>query len=699
MSKPAFIPGLIALGIATRNRTRSCRAGLVFVVISLCCAIATAADPTIPESRTPFRGRSATTGRGSGTTALRLDPVPSTRSKLPAAVRAKRREPPMVVQPIDRERRPAVNAAALEIDRLLAGRQGAEPSSRNRIDDGVFLRRVWLELGGRIPTLAEAAEFSASKDPDKRHALIDRILESPDWVSRFYNVWADTLRLGERPRTHQVFDPYLDWVKRSIAANRRYDEWVREMLTADGKIWDNPAVGYQLRDQGMPLPYVDLTVRVFLGTRIGCAQCHDHPTEPWTQRQFYELAAFSTGTVTGFEPFNIQSRADDASFRRMTNSFIDFIRENQKRSKAGLDGYDATYNWFLSINRSMVGFRSTPLTLPHDYRYSDGEAGAVVAPGVPWGEVPPESASKSEREQFADWVTSRENRQFARTVANRLWKVFFGLGIVDPVDDFREGNSPSRPELLEHLTDLVLELDFDIREFVRIVVSTDAWQRPAQSYDPTAGEPFSFRGPVLRRMSAEQLWDSILTLVSRDLWAYQRPSYESFAFMREFDLYDENPEFETGYANYQKYLSHVSRKALDKILAERMSAQLVVLARASELPLPLPPDHLLRQFGQGDRETVDGSSTTPTIVQVLTLFHGYVLDNVLAEGSVVMDSIATNDSSLAVDIIFLSVLCRRPTVEERQVAIAAIKTAPSVTEGYRDVIWALLNTREFLFIQ
>ena len=113
-----------------------------------------------------------------------------------------------------------------------------------------------------------------------------------------YNFWADTLRLTDRPQANIIADPYLSYIKESLRVNKPYDEWVYEMLTADGKVWENGAVGYQLRDDGMPLPYVDNTVRVFLGTQIGCAQCHDHPFDDWTQYQFYQLAAFTNGTRT-----------------------------------------------------------------------------------------------------------------------------------------------------------------------------------------------------------------------------------------------------------------------------------------------------------------------------------------------------------------------------------------------------------------
>lgn len=178
----------------------------------------------------------------------------------------------MEVAAVDRSARPAVQRAAAEIDKHLATHwqeHGVSPSPP--LDDAQFLRRMYLELGGRIPSYDEARRFLASKSKTKRADLIDDLLESPDYVSHFYNFWADILRLLERPQRTLVFEPYLWYVKDSIAANKPYDRWVHEMLTADGRLWENPAVGFQLRDAGMELPYVDNTVRVFLGTQIGCA--------------------------------------------------------------------------------------------------------------------------------------------------------------------------------------------------------------------------------------------------------------------------------------------------------------------------------------------------------------------------------------------------------------------------------------------
>jgi hypothetical protein len=198
------------------------------------------------------------------------------KTELPAAVTTKPTKPPFSVASVESATRSSVEEAAAKIDAILEKdwtAHNVEPQPL--LKDEQFLRRVYLQLGGRIPTLVEAGKFLTSKSESKRMDLIDDLLASPDYVSHTYNYWADILRLTEKPNNNIILEPYLAYVKESIAQNKPYDKWVHEMLTANGKVWDNPAVGFQIRDDGMPLPYVDNTVKVFLGKQIGCAQCHD----------------------------------------------------------------------------------------------------------------------------------------------------------------------------------------------------------------------------------------------------------------------------------------------------------------------------------------------------------------------------------------------------------------------------------------
>jgi hypothetical protein len=611
---------------------------------------------------------------------------PPPRPGLPAAVMAAPSGRIMEVAPVDRSTRPAVQRAAATIDALLAAHwqtHGVTPSAP--LADEQFLRRVYLEIGGRIPSHDEVVRFLGSAAKDKRTRLVDDLLESPDYVSHFYNYWADILRLKERPQRQLVFEPYLWYVKDSIRTNRPYDEWVHEMLTADGRLWDNPAVGFQLRDAGMPLPYVDNTVRVFLGTQIGCAQCHDHPFDDWTQHQFYELAAYTAGTRTrGGKDQRPRGRGQPQAFK--------LIQEARQKLEQ-----PAPFVQFVAANTTAVTSADAPLKLPHDYQYDDAEPLSVVSPSVLWGEVPSSARADDRRGQFAAWMVAPDNRQFARTIANRMWKKVMGVGLVEPVDDFQSGNPPSHPELLEHLADEMLRLEFDLREFIRILVATDAYQRRAVVHDPSSGVPFRFTGPALRRMTAEQLWDSILTLVAHNIWAAQRPTAAEIAAAATIDF--QTATFDSAYDQFRAFMDRYAPPRRLRTLQQVCGYRGQLLVRASEMPAPLPLGHFLRQFGQSDRETVEGSRTVATVPQILAMFNGPITHSMLEKGSVIYDEVLSHEPQEAVDVIFLSVLSHPPSAEDRRLAREEIRTAENPAAGCGNLIWALLNTREFIFIQ
>jgi len=629
---------------------------------------------------------------------------------LPAAVLEEPAGPVIEVATIDRGRRQEVRAAAHTIDRLLEQRwqvHGVEGSTP--LTDAQFVRRIHLELAGRIPTFDETTAFLADTSATKRADLIDSLLESPDYVSHFYNFWADVLRLCERPQNDLFFEPYLDWVKRSIAANRPFDQWVYEMLTADGTLCGNPAVGFQLRDRGMPLPYIDNTVRVFLGTQIGCAQCHDHPFDSWTQHQFYELAAFTSGTRTKLAGFPDkksgqtkaeareaakEARAANGEAVRHVRTIVQEANQRVREKKV-----DNGLRLFINANLTSITYHQAKLLLPHDYQYDDDKPLAAVSPTVLWGEIPADARTQDTRGQFAAWLTSRDNRQFARTIANRLWRKVMGVGLVEPHDDFREGNPASNPDLLEHLTNLILTLDFDMREFVRVLVSTDAYQRRAVLHDPTSPAPFHFTGPALKRMTAEQLWDSILILVAHNEWAFQRPTAGAFAKVAAIDLAAASTSYADVEKAYDTFSDTYGRKRYIGQLQKQYGYQGQVLVRASELPTPLPLGHFLRQFGQSDRESIEGGRTVATVPQILSMFNGPITHSMLIRGSAIHDEVMSHETKQAVDVIFLSILSHRPSAEDRSFAIQEIQSADAPTTGCGNLIWALLNTREFIFIQ
>lgn len=617
-----------------------------------------------------------------GTTRMEKLPLPEVITRLSP-------NPPFKVAKIDRSRRADIQSAASQIDALIdrkleQNNERPQPALR----DEQFVRRVYLELAGRIPTYDEAKKFLDSKSDSKRTQLIDDLLESPDYVSHNYNYWADVLRLTERPNGNLFLDPYLAYVKESIASNKPYDQWVQEMLTANGKVWQTPAVGFQLRDQGMPLPYIDNTVRVFLGKQIGCAQCHDHPFDDWTQKQFYELAAFTSGTQ-----FRINN--NDPMFKQGGTNPGELIK--QAREKAPDGKIPGQFQQLVNANAYSIKFANRPLKLPHDYQYSDGKPNEVVKPKVLWGEVPSSASSADLRQQFASWVTHRDNRQFARNIANRMWKKMFGQGIVEPIDDFNDSNKPSDPELLDHLTDEMLRLNFDLREFMRVIVNTRAYQRQALVRESFDTKPFYFAGPVLKRMTAEQLWDSLLTLIAYNSWSFQRPTAKDYISVVDLDW--SKVKLADAEAASSRYSQSLFPPYLNGERQKLCGFEGQLLVRASEIPTPLPLGHFLRQFGQSDRESIEGGREVATVPQILAMFNGPITHIMLKKGSVVYDNMVKAGPQNAIDVLFISVLSRKPLGADRELAKDEINHNVRPEVGYGNVLWALLNTREFLFIQ
>ncbi len=606
--------------------------------------------------------------------------------KLPESVR-KSPGKIMDVAKVSPSSRSRLIGAAFEIDQLVEDQLRERNETPNEMaDDEVFLRRIYLDVAGRIPTLKEATAFLESAEEDKRQNLIDQLLGSPDYVSNLYNFWADTLRLTDRPQANIIADPYLSYVKDSIRTNKRYDQWVYEMLTANGKVWEDGAVGYQLRDDGMPLPYIDNTVRVFLGTQIGCAQCHDHPFDDWTQYQFYQLAAFTNGTRTrmlrGYPGFEKQNPA---------NTLI-----SEARTKFDKGRVPGEFQRLVRANTYLVSEVKAAMRLPHDYAYSDHDPKEVVNPAVLWGEIPTKAIDSTPREQFAAWLTSEDNSQFSKTIANRLWKRFLGVGLVEPIDDFQDIYPPSNEPLMEFLSEQVVRNDFDLKEFMRMIFYSRTYQRESSDFDPSSDESYSFPGPALRRMTAEQVWDSILTLAVRNPWPFQRPSVNQLAPVLdvrfEQDGYDRVLQKSKTFK--ESYFSPVYKRSLNS-----HAYQSNILCRASELPSPLPAQHFLRQFGQGDRETINGSQQDATVPQILAMFNGPITHVMLEPGSAIVDNVLGIESTRdRIDAIFLSVLTRKPIGSDRRIAASELSKTKIDNVGYGNIVWGLLNTREFLFI-
>jgi hypothetical protein len=382
------------------------------------------------------------------------------------------------------------------------------PENRDAGDE-VFLRRVYLDVAGRIPTVPEARQFLSDQTPEKRGLLIDRLLDSESYPSAFYPFWADILRLIEtQPNTQGVSNAaYERYVKQSLRDNKPYDQWVRELLSSRGLAFENGAVGYYLRDRGMPLDNMAVTTRIFLGTRIECAQCHDHPFDKWKQTDFYKLTAFTYGNTD--RRFVNRLGLKEA----MEGHLVLSAASSEIKNKVMHSAYFDVAGQILESTEIHPSRKD--LRLPHDFAESDGKPHEVIAPAPLFGSLS-DPQDEDRTAAFARWVSAPENPRFTRVIVNRLWKKLFGAPLTDPLDALTDSSESAIPELEQDLERVMKEGRYDLKAFLRVLLNTRAYQSAALQAESSPGSPRHFQGPYLRRMTAEQIWDSIVALVSHE---------------------------------------------------------------------------------------------------------------------------------------------------------------------------------------
>lgn len=583
-----------------------------------------------------------------------------------------------------------IKSAASWIDRIISDsliKSGQKPNALS--DDFVFLRRIYLDIVGRIPTDEEARDFLKDRNQEKRSKLIDKLLISPGYRSHLFNWLADLLRhKGTIKRTN--YSNYERWLKDQIVKNRTWNGMVFDMLTVEGSIASSGPAGYLLRDPGMPLDNLSNTLNIFLGANVACAQCHDHPFADWTQREFYELAAFFGATDVS-----------DRDPRKVGNKL--------KLGKGDLSKQDVIKAVAPNLARVHT-ISSQKLKFPEDYAYSDVKPGSPVDPLLfIWGEEEPSVDVDSEnpknlRKNFAQWLTHKENPRFALSIANRLWKRSFGLAVQEPIEDLDDLSKSSNPILLELLGRIMVASDFDLREFQRVLFNTKSYQAKVGVMPKSAdSDKYLFPGPVLRRMTAEQAWDSILTLVmgeNLDDFKIDR-SHRVTRF--EFPFYEMSPQAVVKVIHDMKRKGHVSKNIgsrlneLDFVNGKRPpKIEGEYLLRASEMTQPAKDNHFLRMFGQSSRDLVNDSSSEGSIPQTLMLMNGevqYMLSN--TESRLSRKLKKSGGLEPAIQFLFLSFFGRPPTPEE----IFTIKTATENGMRPEDLTWALFNSTEFLFVQ
>ena len=654
-----------------------------------------------------------------------------------------------------------------KIDALIEEQLDSKKLGFNKpASDEIFLRRAYLDIAGRIPTKDEAEKFLGSRKKTKRADLVDKLLNSYGYVSRQFNFLADLLRVKSRVR-NVIGQPYIDYIKDSLESNKPYDQMVRELLASEGPMMgeDNGQVGYYLRDVGMPEDNMSNTVRVFLGTRLECAQCHDHPYDKWTQRQYFEMVAFTGGMGYRLQTPDSEYGAEIAKLRgKVDERLRPIVRKIVEPMTYGIRG------------------NGTGLArLPENFLGSDGEefdivkaktmfeGKAIVDPPEPRSRQKKKKVNKKNihmipgaqpinaREAYARWMTDADNPRFAKVIANRMWKQAMGLALIEPVDVIEDTTVASNPQLMKYLTEIMIDLDFDLKQFLRVVYNTRAYNAEAFGDDVSNPQDYNFAGPVMRRMAAEQIWDSLLTLTFENVDVRSESgskyrmfvggtdsdsAYENLRKMSPDEILDlgqqvldkgrksvmksmmmsggddKNPrkslkQFEAQKRQMRKQISDAKKardsERLKQLMLKKNEMQSMYkrksrkgqLVRASELPSPAPAGHFLREFGQSDRETIENANTEPAVTQVLSLMNGYIESQIARNTStLLMRNVIDAKREDKIDAVYLTMLSRKATPAEKSAWGREFLSGNGNGQAVMaDLIWVLANSNEFIFVK
>ena len=479
-------------------------------------------------------------------------------------------------------------------------------------DDSTFLRRVSLDIAGRLPTLEETKAFLANPAPDKRDQAIESLLSSPDYADFFANKWTAILK-NKRDEASDITANFAfhSWVRDSLLANKPYDSMVRELLAATGTIVGNPAVAWYKRVKE-PNQQMEDVAQLFLGVRMQCAQCHHHPFERWSQKDYYSLTAFFT--QVGRKP----------------------------TSTAGED--------LIFHKRGIAQTENKKTRLPVK----------PAALGTPTLEIPPD---EDPRLRLADWMSDKTNPFLARALVNRYWKHFFKRGLIEPEDDIRDTNPPTNPELLEALARHFTEHQFDLKSVVRVITQSHTYQLSAMPNEHNAVDRQNFSHFYPRRMQAEVLLDAVNQITGATSDFGDLPPGT-----RAISLPDNS------YNRSSPFLKVFGRPESSSVC---------------------------------ECERVQSSS----LAQSLHLMNAADVKAKLTMGNGTAESLVKSELPEVEKLqqIYLTAFSRLPTAEEQQVAGDSILKARTNAQGqpidpqqskrlgYEDLLWALINTKEFLF--
>ena len=565
------------------------------------------------------------------------------------------------------------------------------------LDDYDYVRRLYLISIGRIPTSTEIDDFIKDKDFDKKDKLIQKLLHSNGYVNHELNWMSDMLRVKDRINGANINlgVVYREWLRNALEQKKPYDQIVKELVSSSGKLYDTPdsaAVSYYLRDRGMQPDNLSHTVRIFLGTQLECAMCHDHPFDRWTQKEFYEMTAFTSGI--GNVRLNTPNRKIGA-----LNRIIDSAADPRS---------GAFNNWRNQVRDSLIfGLDNNgtgTIKLTEDFVEDDAKPGDIINAKAIFTPKPIGNLSGQSRKVLADWMTSKDNPRFTTVIANRVWKQVFGAGLIEPIDSMMDDTLASNEDLMKFLERVLVSVNYDLREYKRVLLNTKLFQRESKKHDYESLETYNFEGPILRRMTGEQLWDSLVTLVYNDIDESQRFHlqnqqdyrliYNRYKDMNASAIYNDFKQLADSDPDERNFLKLIESKSEYN---EKPKIKDRHLIRSSYLPYPAPGGHLIRQFGGSDKEQIDNSNFEPNTTQVLNLLNGFVETNIINKKDAdFIEKIASEKNiNNQVEEAFISILSRKPKSSETRV----LKEFLTKEDGFKHIAWILLNSHEFIFIK
>ena len=540
-----------------------------------------------------------------------------------------------------------------------------EPATRTT--DVEYVRRIYFDLAGRPPTPAEAQSFHSDRSKDKRTRLIDNLLSSSDYAHNWAKYWRDVVMFhstSENPAQVR-FDMLEDWLSKQLKANKPWDEIVTGMITASGQNDENGAVAFPLAYQAQPVEMAGEVSRIFMGVQIQCAQCHDHKTDAWKQRQFHEFAAF----FAGMRPRNVTKAAPGQL------PVFAVVLQGPRR-----------YTMPDKINPQKQ--------IPIAPRFFLSSSKSTPEPALPEALDVPER-----RAMAASYVTGQDNPWFARAYINRIWYTLMGDAFYEPIDDIGPERSPKAVEVLDPLAEQWQKGGYDVRWLFRTILNTEAYQRRIRSTANEAGKtPFASNCPS--RLRADQVYDALVQALTLPNDENAQPN--PLAKPRE-----NNPAQAKNAQKLQASSSLGDPKRQQGLLQTNGAAKKAAAAAGLASQIGKKAGAVRRPGGQrllfdrlfGVDPSVPNDDVMGTIPQALFLMNSPPINNrIQAKPGLVLGDIlrtAPNERA-ALGELYVRVLSRQPTTHEVEVCARYLASVGDRNEAFEDIYWSLINTTEFL---